>query len=648
MPIKLIPNILIYNITKPFTMFRLPARRRLAMQRINKYVSNIRLTARIRLLRLKLKADIKNLEKNNIAFNQAHFLVVACCLFIYLTLRPWITDWIDINIVNNLFYGLKDRYLGIILGTFYFALILVLGYAIYLRYNPKTYKPTFLLIFSLLFISCLYGYERLINHHYTFIKIYSDIFEYDSPRILDPIFLIAFLFAFFFIVQAFKTPYLSNDFSFINTDQAIHQKGDDEFGRNEFIEKLAKRIDGLRLKNDQSFVIGINGKWGFGKSSVLKILPTEFKKDFIKIEFNPWIASSDFNLIKDFFNTMEDELSKHIATSNLFKKYGQRLTKIDSDKNPIKAISDFFGDSPLQKGFEELTALIKKIHKPVYVFIDDVDRLNKEEVFEVLRLVRSSACFPNMIFIIAYDRSYIEKALMYNNVPDGKRYLEKIIQLEIKLPAISKTNIKNSFIIELKKQIQLTDLSSIAKLDANQMIEYLILGNNSRDPSNLKYSISHLITDIFFNKRDIIRFSNSFVLKLSLYYNQVYLPDLFIIELFKLYLPDFYDKISFIDDNYAITTKPTTRLKILSLVREDGESFDPKLMDYIKRKYAEGSNEKLISSALIQSLLSEPSLVDPNGEFGIYYEDYYESYFNLVVPETVVSTTFIQNLISLP
>lgn len=592
-----------------------------------------------------LKNKIDELAENHMAFNKAHFFIILITLFLFSWFCQPITDTFDEYFVTNVCKYIYNHPLNDLLGVIYLIIVFVAGFLLFAEHNPLKYKATSLLIALLLFVCIVYGYERFISYHYVFLKLFQNTLGNYAPSVLDPVFLIALLFAIGYILSVYNTKYLKDEVSSINADQAIFKKDDDEFDRKDFVEQFAKRIDGLKINSSQSFVIGINGNWGYGKSSLLKMIANEFKRDFVKIEFNPWIANKEYNLIKDFFNTMEEELSKFIATSNLFKKYGQSLTKIDDDKNPFKKFSDFFEENTLQQRFEEITLLIKKIHKPVYIFIDDIDRLDKEEVFEILRLIRSSACFPNMVFIIAYDRKYIEKALEYNSIPDSNRYLEKIIQLEIKLPTISKIAIKNSLIRELTRQMKLINLDENLERDTIKMLEDIIFGRNDID-QNKKYNVSEVLNQIFFNKRDIVRFANSFILRLSLFFNRTYLPDLFLIEIIKFYEPNLYDKISFIEDNYYAEYRNGTVLRILSLVRNQNDSVndEPKLLAYLDYNYEDVKRKVL--TTLINNLVSEPLMSDRNQEFGIYYEDYYESYFSLVPTNHLVTTAFIQNLIS--
>ena len=65
--------------------------------------------------------------------------------------------------------------------------------------------------------------------------------------------------------------------------------------------------------------------------------------------------------------------------------------------------------------------------KPFAIFIDDLDRLEGNELFEVLRLIRITANFRNVVFIVAYDRDYICNVLNESkNIKRAEEYIQKI------------------------------------------------------------------------------------------------------------------------------------------------------------------------------------------------------------------------------
>src|ERR1035437_2995027 len=83
----------------------------------------------------------------------------------------------------------------------------------------------------------------------------------------------------------------------------------------------------------------------------------------------------------------------------------------------------------------KLQKTLLEVGKPIIVVVDDIDRLSTTEIRDVFKLVRLKASFPNIIYLLAFDRGRVEKALEEDGIP-GRDYLEKILQLAVDLPAI--------------------------------------------------------------------------------------------------------------------------------------------------------------------------------------------------------------------
>ena len=91
--------------------------------------------------------------------------------------------------------------------------------------------------------------------------------------------------------------------------------------------------------------------------------------------------------------------------------------------------------------YEKIYEILKESKLKILVFIDDIDRLSKEEILEVFRLVRNTADFPYLQFFITYDREYVIKTI---DVPNHDKYLQKIFNLEISLPVFDRNVIRES------------------------------------------------------------------------------------------------------------------------------------------------------------------------------------------------------------
>ena len=86
-----------------------------------------------------------------------------------------------------------------------------------------------------------------------------------------------------------------------DSEKEINREYKDRLNRNEFANKLADSI--LNYKSDDSLTMGIIGRWGSGKSSLINLTLEKLKwdKNIIIIHFKPWFFSDQSNLYYQFF-----------------------------------------------------------------------------------------------------------------------------------------------------------------------------------------------------------------------------------------------------------------------------------------------------------------------------------------------------------
>ena len=164
----------------------------------------------------------------------------------------------------------------------------------------------------------------------------------------------------------------------------------------------------------ESFAIGITSPWGSGKTTFLNQLKVGLQKDVhgcIIIQFNPWKSSGKDFIIRDFFRTLQCSLEPYCKEiGKLLSTYAAFLLELYDDKLVTKFIKSVIGKKrcdSLNSLQIRIETILEKIDCPIYIFIDDLDRLDKEEAFEVLKLIRNSASFKRIIYIVAYDKNYL-------------------------------------------------------------------------------------------------------------------------------------------------------------------------------------------------------------------------------------------------
>ncbi|MBX7227958.1 MAG: KAP family NTPase [Chitinophagales bacterium] len=312
-------------------------------------------------------------------------------------------------------------------------------------------------------------------------------------------------------------------------DEPIGVDGEDELQRGKVAKEIADRIKNTR--NNTSVAIGINGKWGSGKTSFLNLIRREINNETsIIVDFNPWLSKSPDLLINDFFETLSQKLTQYDSSiGHKLNSYAQKLTEIDSNsvtKTLRTTIDYFFPQKTVTRQKDAINTIIKSTGKQVIILIDDLDRLDKKEVIETIRLIRNTANFQNTFFIVAYDREYVIKALSGITDHSPEFYLEKIFQIELSIPAYEKT------ILVHKLYKGLNDSKELSEPVLNEIER--ILFKKDRGSGTL-------VENYLLNIRDVSRFINSFTLSLKMLNGEVKIADLINIECIRLKYPSVYN-----------------------------------------------------------------------------------------------------------
>lgn len=333
------------------------------------------------------------------------------------------------------------------------------------------------------------------------------------------------------------------------TDQPIKRKEDDVLGRYPFAKALGDAI--VSYKNKDNLVIGVYGEWGSGKTSILNMtieyimdIPSDCKKEYILMKFNPWHYSDSKQLISLFFRQLSVELrkpnySKEIeAVGKLLVKYAKMIASLSATKLPpiviihlLLLIFELILKKIGSKDTNDLTAiklkldkLLEKLDHKIIVVIDDLDRLNDDEIRQMFQLVKCLGDFPNIIYLLAFDRDIVIKSLDTVQDKSGEKYLEKIIQIPFDVPMVSKdevlTVMKES-LIEVIKDLPEDKWNKGYWSDIYQ--------------DGLRY--------FFNNIRDVNRFINTFRFSYGMLRSEVNVIDLIAMTAIQVFIPELYLKV---------------------------------------------------------------------------------------------------------
>lgn len=232
---------------------------------------------------------------------------------------------------------------------------------------------------------------------------------------------------------------------------------EDLLGRRKEAETLAEKI----FQTDTSrgaFTLGLTAPWGAGKTSFMLVLKEYLERQpeekVIVIEFNPWRYRKAPNLTQIFFEELSRALAPYnSALSTGFVRYVDLL--LAKDSNPwLQLASRLLPHESNEKStgeqYDFLTREISKLGRKIFIFIDDVDRLEREELVELFALVRNSSSFPCMSYILTYDKEYVASQLKGRFDQHTYRYMEKILQEEYALAQITPEQLEQALKMELE------------------------------------------------------------------------------------------------------------------------------------------------------------------------------------------------------
>lgn len=261
-----------------------------------------------------------------------------------------------------------------------------------------------------------------------------------------------------------------------SADKPISDATQDRLGRAAFAKNLADRI--RAWSGDESLVIGLQGEWGCGKSSlknlIVECLASGRSRKLEIIDFRPWELSQHTSISAAFFREMEASLGR-TKPKNLgplirkLRTYGSTAglagvvakvvgLAVSATGNPEGTVLAAGGEGlsgasniltaaastvshkgeakaiSLAELKRDLSKEMGSLRRPMLAIVDDIDRLTAPEIRELFQLIKANVDFPNLIFLLLFDRRVVSKALTTSAGVPGDQYLEKIIQVSFNIP----------------------------------------------------------------------------------------------------------------------------------------------------------------------------------------------------------------------
>lgn len=337
-----------------------------------------------------------------------------------------------------------------------------------------------------------------------------------------------------------------------SADRPINSIEEDKLGRSSFSQQLGRAIHEYR--GEDSLVIGLYGGWGTGKTSILNMAVQELETlsvgDVCKpivVKFNPWLYSSQANLINQYFNCLKNAIGKD-QSENAKKTVGKALADYAGVIGAATALSEFSlyallvksvaqvtgkllqKSTDLESSREKLEQALRKEKRKIVAVIDDIDRLSNSQIKDIFQMVKQVGSLPYVIYILSMDREVVQRALHEIHKCDGNEYLDKIVQIPFEIPFLNRQKLQNIFFSKFDDSIK--EISDTIQLEK----EYWDIIFNC--------CINPYINTL----RDINRIINTFKFRYSLLYQETSCEDMIGITTLEVVEPKLYKWISWNKD----------------------------------------------------------------------------------------------------
>jgi len=323
----------------------------------------------------------------------------------------------------------------------------------------------------------------------------------------------------------------------VPSDNPIVEPKDDSLSRRSAAETFARQV--LSIEASRGAVVGVLGQWGSGKTSFINLSRAQFKEQGVPVlDFNPWMFSGAEQLVESFFIEVAAQLRlrRDLADiGNDLADYGEAFAGlgwvplvgpwIERGRGAARVLGKLLKRrrEGSQGRREKLEAALSGLDHPIVVVLDDIDRLSTPEIRDVFKLVRLTASFPNIIYLLAFDRARVEQALTEDGVP-GRDYLEKILQVAFDLPAIPQTILDRQVFAALSSTLEGTNPAGL-------------------DEAVWPDVFAEVIRPLVRNMRDVRRYQAAVHGTLVELEDRVALADLLAVEAIRVFLPDVFHKL---------------------------------------------------------------------------------------------------------
>ena len=365
-------------------------------------------------------------------------------------------------------------------------------------------------------------------------------------------------------------------------DAPITSSRDDLFGVAPFARALARGIQ--EMQAPEGVVFAIDGSWGSGKTSVINLIKEELeskeKKTIKVVSYAPWSVKGTDAVILGFLQSLyaamdrgpvlkvRDGLAQkmrrilpHLArgAESAGEAAGHLMGAPPGTGGAMAGaatsyLDSFFNNVEPEDSYAKLRSVLQRSKLRYLMVIDDLDRLEPDELITIFRLVKSVGRLPNVIYLLVLDRRYADKILTDRGFSDkNSDYLEKIIQCIFEVPDAEPVTLREFFLEKI-------ELICGPPKDQADAVEFM----------NVFYDC---IAPWLQTPRDLNRILNGLSIGFPVVRDEVSVADFVALETLKIFAPETYRAVRRQKDSLCRAPSQETR----QLSEDIGKQYDEAL-----------------------------------------------------------------------
>lgn len=315
-----------------------------------------------------------------------------------------------------------------------------------------------------------------------------------------------------------SSEHASSEFN-VYSDDPVSLRDEDLFSRTDYADRIADLAFEVTRQTD-SAVIALVGRWGSGKTSMINFIKVRIDEEesFKVVDFNPWIVSDLPSVLTDFFDTLHSALPKNRMrkVGKILKRYARKVTPAlgavsvaGVSVNASQLALLFRGQTPIATLRDRVSNSLRRMDTPILVIVDDIDRLQSDELIFIFKLMRLIGYLPNVYYLIAYDETTLLSVLAKTAATDSREhgpseYLEKMIQVKLHMPPMDPYSAFDMFYSLLGEMTERHDIV-MSPYDKEKLnLAYTaVMSRHLQEPRRIRRFCAHLEAPFALVKPDV-------------------------------------------------------------------------------------------------------------------------------------------------